>query len=117
MLYETPGLTNLVSHHITLHSSKPIRQPVYRIPEWLLHIFKEQLETMQSLGVIEPSASEWSSPVILVPKKDGSLHFCLDLRKVNSVSKCDFYSMPMVDDLGERLERAKYISTLDLFKG
>lgn len=37
---ETPGLTNLVSHHITLHRSKPIRQPVYRIPERLLPIFK-----------------------------------------------------------------------------
>ncbi len=100
---ETPGLTNLVSHHITLHSSKPIRQPVYRIPERLLPIFKEELETMLSLGVIEPSASESSSPVILVPKKDGSLSFCLDFRKVNSVSKFDSYPMLRVDDLVERL--------------
>lgn len=78
---ETPGLSNMVSHHITLHSSKPIRQPVYRIPERLLPVFKEELETMQSLGVIEPSASEWSGPVILVSKKDGSLRFCLDFPK------------------------------------
>lgn len=71
---------------------------------------------MQSLGVIEPSASEWSSPVILVPKKAGSLRFCLDFRKVNSISKFDSYPMLRADDLVERLGRAKYISTLDLCK-
>lgn len=52
-----------------------------------------------------------------MPKKDGSLRFCLDFRKVNSVSKFDSYRMPRVDDLVERLGQAKYISTLDLCKG
>lgn len=72
---------------------------------------------MQTLGVIEPSTSEWSSPIVLVPKKDGTLRFCLDFRKLNSVSKFDPYPMPRVDELVERLGRAKYLSTLDLFKG
>jgi len=84
---ERPGLLN----HITLHISKPIRQTVYRIPDRLL------LETMQSLGVIQPSSSECSSPVILVPKKDWCLRFCLDYRKVNSVSKVNSYPMPKED--------------------
>lgn len=63
------------------------------------------------------SSSEWSSPVVLVPKKDGTLWFCLDFRKLNSVSKFDPYPMPRVDELVERPGRAKYLSTLDLCKG
>lgn len=54
---------------------------------------------MQSLGVIQSSSSEWICPVILVPKKDGSLHFCQDFQKGNSVSKFNSYPMPGVDDL------------------
>ncbi len=54
---------------------------------------------------------------MLVPKKDGTLRFCLDFRKLNSVSKFDPYPMPRVDELVERLGRAKYLSTLDLCKG
>ncbi len=72
---------------------------------------------MQHLGVIEPSTSEWSSPIVLVPKKDGTLRFCLDFRKLNSVSNFDPYPMPRVDELVERLGRAKYLTTLDLCKG
>ncbi len=72
---------------------------------------------MKQLGVIEPSSSEWSSPIVLVPKKDGTLRFCLDFRKLNSVSKFDPYPMPRVDELVERLGRAKFLSTLDLCKG
>ncbi len=66
---------------------------------------------MKQLGVIEPSSSEWSSPIVLVPKKDGTLGFCLDFRKLNSVSKFDPYPMPRVDELVERLGRANYLST------
>lgn len=55
---ETPGRTGMIHHHITLKDPKPIRQPVYRLTERLLPVMKEELETMQSLGVIEPSTSE-----------------------------------------------------------
>lgn len=72
---------------------------------------------MLQLGVIEPSFSEWSSPIILVPKKDRGLHFCLDFRKVNAQAKFDPYPMPRVDDLVECLGKAKFLSTHDLRKG
>lgn len=117
LFMETPGRTGVIHHHITLKDPKPIRQPAYRVPERLLPVMKEELETMQSLGVIEPSSSEWSNPIVLVPKKDGSLRFCLDFRKLNSVSKFDPYPMPRVDELVESLGRARYLTTLDLCKG
>ena len=117
LFVEQPGRTEMVEHRITLKDQQPVRQPCYRVPERLLPVLKEELDKMMELGVIEPSSSEWSSPIILVPKKDGTLRFCLDFRKVNAQAKFDPYPMPRVDDLVERLGKAKFLTTLDLCKG
>ncbi len=69
------------------------------------------------MGVIEESHSDWASPIVLVPKTDGSLRFCVDYRKVNAVSKFDASPMPRVDELLDRLGTARIYSTLDLTKG
>ena len=114
---ETPGVTTLVEHFIPLKDSTPVRQRMYRIPERLLPLLKEEVEEMLSLGVIERSHSEWSNPVVLVPKKDGKIRFCIDFRKVNAQSHFDAYPMPRLEDLIERLGKARYITTLDLCKG
>ncbi len=75
------------------------------------------MQEMLRLGVIEPSRSPWSSPIVMVPKPDGTLRFCNDFRRVNEVSEFDGYPMPRVDELIDRLGRARLISTLDLTKG
>ena len=72
---------------------------------------------MQRLGVIEPSQSEWCSPVVIVVRKDSSLRICIDFRKLNAMSEFDVYPMPRIDDLLERIGRAGFITTLDLCKG
>ncbi len=72
---------------------------------------------MLKLGVIESSRSPWSSPIVMVPKPDGTLRFCNDFRRVNEVSEFDSYPMPRVAELIDRLGRARFISTLDLTKG
>ncbi len=72
---------------------------------------------MLEMGVIEESRSDWASPIVLVPKTDGSVRFCVDYRKVNAVSKFDAYPMPRVDELLDRLGTARFYSTLDLTKG
>ncbi len=72
---------------------------------------------MLKLEVIEPSNSPWSSPIVMVPKPDGTLRFCNDFRHLNEVSEFDGYPMPWVYELLDRLGRARYISTLDLTKG
>lgn len=72
---------------------------------------------MLELGVIEPSKSEWSSPIVIVPKKDNTIRVCIDFRKLNAQSRFDAYPMPRIDDLLERIGQAKYITTLDLCKG
>lgn len=78
---------------------------------------KKEMKLMLELGIIEVSSSEWCSPVVLVPKKDGSLRFCIHFRYLNAVSLFDSYPMARIDDLVERFGRAKYITTLDLSKG
>uniref|UniRef100_K7EZI4 ribonuclease H n=1 Tax=Pelodiscus sinensis TaxID=13735 RepID=K7EZI4_PELSI len=80
-------------------------------------VVEREVHTMLELGVIERSRSEWRSPIVLVPKPDGSLRFCIDFRKVNAISKFDAYPMPRTDELLERLGKAKFITTLDLTKG
>ncbi len=114
---ETPGFTSLVQHRIRLKGDAPVRQKSYRIPERLIPLLQKELKLMLELGIIETSCSEWCSPIVLVPKKDGTLRFCIDFRYLNAVSNFDPYPMPRVDDLVERVGRARYITTLDLSKG
>nr|XP_043871756.1 uncharacterized protein LOC122760682 [Solea senegalensis] len=112
-----PGKTSYVEHAIRLKDGQPIRQRPYRIPQHLVGKLQQEVEEMLRLQVIEPSNSEWCSPVVIVFKKDGSLRICIDFRKLNSISEFDAYPMPRIDDLLEKIGAAKYITTLDLCKG
>lgn len=112
-----PGRMVLVEHIIRLKDRMPVRQRSYRVPQHLVAKLLKEVEEMQRLGVIEPSHSEWCSPVVIVVKKDGSLRICIDFRKVNAMSEFDAYPMPRIDELLERIGRARFITTLDLCKG
>ena len=72
---------------------------------------------MRQAGVIVPSTSEWSFPIVPVRKKDGSLRICIDYRRLNALSVGDAYPMPRIDDLIDLLGKAGFITTLDLAKG
>ena len=77
----------------------------------------EAIDAMLKADVIRPSQSEWAAPVILVPKKDGTIRFCVDFRALNAVTKKDVYPLPRIDDVIDALAHAKVFSTLDLASG
>ncbi len=82
-----PGRTDLIQHHIETEPGVVIRSRAYRLPEHKKKVVQTELEAMLEMGVIEESHSDWASPIVLVPKTDGSIRFCVDYRKVNAVSK------------------------------
>ncbi|KAL0148266.1 hypothetical protein M9458_056412, partial [Cirrhinus mrigala] len=112
-----PGQTNVIQHDIRTPPRVIVRQQPYRVPEARRQAIEEEVQEMLKLGVIEPSRSPCSSPIVMVPKPDGTLRFCNDFRRLNEVSEFDSYPMPRVDELLDRLGRARYISMLDLTKG
>ena len=97
--------------------SQPIRQPQRRMPFFVCGEIVKQLHEMQRNGVIQPSNSACSSPVVMVKKKDGSHRFCVNYRQLNAVTKADAFPLPRINDLLDQLGGAKYFSTLDLTSG
>ena len=108
------GKTDLVTHKIDTGDSQPIKQAPRRLPFSKRQESEQEIQNMLNRGIIEPSSSPWSSPIVLVRKKDGSLRFCIDYRKLNSVTKKDSYPLPRIDDSLDALGNAKWFSTLDL---
>ncbi|GFU98241.1 hypothetical protein TNCV_672551 [Trichonephila clavipes] len=80
-------------------------------------IIHEEVQKMLDEGIVQPSKSPWSSPVVLVRKKDGSWRFCVDYRKLNSVPKKDVYPLPRIDDTLDCLKGAKFFSSMDFRSG
>lgn len=111
------GHTDLVQHRIELVEDTPVKQRYRRIPPMLYGEVRQHLDEMLKCGVIQPSSSAWSSPVVLVRKKDGSLRFCVDYRKLNENTKKDAYYLPRIEETLDALCGAKYFSCLDLKMG
>ena len=111
------GCTELIKHHIDTGSYRPIRQPPRRLPLSKREEAEKSIKEMLEQDVIEPSASPWSSPIVLVQKKDGTNRFCVDYRKLNDVTHKDSYPLPRIDDTLEALSGVKWFSTLDLRSG
>jgi hypothetical protein len=114
---DTLGLTTRAEHVIDTGDSRPVKHRPYRIPVHLNKVVNKQVDDMLERGLVRPSNSPWSSPIVLAPKKDGDYRFCVDFRRVNSVTKRDAQPMPRIDDILDQLGGARYFSTLDLASG
>lgn len=88
------GNCDTVKYAINLIDSNPIKQVPRRIPFHMREEVDRIIEEMSHQGVIEESQSPWVSPAVMVRKKDGTIRFCVDYRKLNAVTKKDSYPMP-----------------------
>ena len=111
------GRTSRMTHEIATGEAQPIKQPVRRISPSQRQEVRRLLRRMLDQQVIQNSSSPWASPIVLVKKKDGTCRFCVDYRKVNSITSKDAYPLPRVDDILDALAGSKVFSTLDLISG
>ncbi|XP_025266372.1 uncharacterized protein LOC112638592 [Camponotus floridanus] len=111
------GPTDRVAHTIRLKLGLPIKQRYRPRNPAMQAVINTEVDKMLEAGVIEPSNSAWSSPVVLVRKKDGAFRFCIDFRKLNQASEKDAYPLPHITATLDKLRGAKYLSTLDLKDG
>jgi hypothetical protein len=111
------GRTEDAEHSIDTGTSRPVKQRPYRIPVHLNKVVNNQVDEMLARGLIRPSDSPWSSPIVMAPKKDGDYHFCVDFRHLNAVTRKDAFPMSRLDEILDKLGGARFFSTLDLASG
>lgn len=112
------GLTNMVEHEIPIMpGTRPIKQPVRRLGIEKEKEVDAQVKSLLDKNLIQPAQSAWSSPVVLVKRKDGKWRFCIDYRRLNAVTQPDVFPLPRIDESLEALSGSKYFSTLDLISG
>lgn len=109
--------TSAAEHRIKTDGSAVIRRRPYRVSSSERKIIEDNVADMLKRNIIRPSTSSWSSPVVLVEKKDGSVRFCVDYRALNKITQKDVYPMPRIDDALDCLQGAEYFSSLDLRSG
>ena len=111
------GRCGLVSHSIEIIGEKPKRCGIRPLNPAMREVLKTQLDELQRNDLIQPSISEYACPVVMVKKKDGSLRFCCDFRRLNDVTRRDSYPLLRISEVISTLEGAKVFSTLDLKSG
>ncbi|KAL8585224.1 hypothetical protein ACOMHN_013239 [Nucella lapillus] len=118
ILTDKPGVAvGVEPHQIQTTTDVPIRVKPYPLPFAKRVVVEKEIQTMLKLGVIEPSTSPYSSPVVLVGKPDGSVRFCIDYRQLNKNTVFDAEPIPDVEDLLCQISDGHYFVKIDLTKG
>ncbi|KAG5869285.1 hypothetical protein JTB14_028624 [Gonioctena quinquepunctata] len=111
-------ITKALLHEIIVEEERPFRQFRYgKLSEERKRLVHEEIQRLLEAGVIVPSMSEYCSPVVLTPKKDGKLRFCVDYQKINKLIIPEALNLPLIQELVRELGKAKVFSTPDLRNG
>ena len=101
---------------VLLHEN-PVAQRPRRLSPLELRIVKQQIDEWLEEGIIQPSTSAYASPIVLANKKDGSKRLCVDYRRLNEIVVKDRFPLPLIEDEIDKLQDAKYFTSLDLRNG
>ena len=111
------GCTDTTEHVIEVTNSEPFRERFRHIAPPIVDEVRQHIQEMLDGGAIHPSQSPWCNAVVLVRKKDGSLHFCIDFRKLNERTKKDAYPLPRMQEQMESMVGARHFSCINLKSG
>ena len=114
----TLGKISVTEHRIQLKpDASPVHLQPYRAGPKAREFEHDEVQRMLTDSVVEPAKSEWAAPVVIASKKDGTLRFCIDYRKLNDLTIKDSYPLPRIDECLDTLGHAKVFSTLDANSG
>ncbi|CAM4953748.1 unnamed protein product [Rotaria socialis] len=114
----TPSvIQTTLKHAIDTGHHKPMYTPPYRQSNQAEELLNTETQKLLKQGIIEPSISPWSSPVVLVKKKDGTHRFCVYFTKLNAITIRDHFPLPRIDDIFDQLSDSHFFTTLDFKSG
>ena len=116
VLTSVPGNTDLIQHDIKLLRTEP-KWSNYPVLFKARDVMTTEIKEMLELGVIEKSVSSYSSPVVLVPKKDASVRFCIDLVKLNKVTEFVAEPMPNMEEVINKMSGQTFFTKMDCCEG
>ena len=111
------GTFKTIKHHIHTGAARPVKQRMRRTPLGYASEEKKHLDLLLAGDVIEPSESEWASPSVLVRKKDGTVRWCIDMRRLNDVTTKDSFPLPLIEECIDSLDGCVFFSSLDMASG
>ncbi len=111
------GHTTKVKHHIRLKDETPFKQRPRPIHPQDFEAVRRHLKTLLDAGVIRESESPFSSPIVVVKKKNGDIRLCVDYRKLNLQTIRDAYALPNLEESFSALSGSQWFSVMDLKSG
>ena len=112
-----PGCIDLAEKYIELESDRPIFAKPYCMSPRQIDILKAEVNKMIELKIVEPGESDFTSPLMLVEVPGRDARPCIDYRRLNKVTRTQYFLLPNIEELVEKVSAAKYISVFDLTQG